>query len=65
MDTYQKNLRDKWFFYDENVAIFWDGDKFSLIFGTRIEFSFNNLTVRFGEFNRMFCHIFLSIIPLI
>ena len=23
----QKNLRDKWFFYDENVAIFWDGDK--------------------------------------
>ena len=27
MDTYQKNLRDKWFFYDENVAVFWDGDK--------------------------------------
>ena len=27
MDTYQKNLRDKWFFYDENVSIFWDGDK--------------------------------------
>jgi len=27
MDTYQKNLRDKWFFYDEDVAIFWDGDK--------------------------------------
>ncbi len=27
MDTYQKNLRDKWFFYDEDIAIFWDGDK--------------------------------------
>jgi hypothetical protein len=27
MDTYQKNLRDKWFFYDEDVAIFWDGDR--------------------------------------
>ena len=27
MNTYQKNLRDKWFFYDNDVAIFWDGDK--------------------------------------
>ena len=27
MDTYQKNLRDKWFFYDEDIAVFWDGDK--------------------------------------
>ena len=27
MDTYQKNLRDKWFFYDNDIAIFWDGDK--------------------------------------
>ena len=31
MDTYQKNLRDKWFFYGNteygDVAIFWDGDK--------------------------------------
>ena len=27
MDTYQKNLRDKWFFYDNDTAIFWDGDK--------------------------------------
>jgi len=27
MDTCQKNLRDKWFFYDENVAVFWDGDR--------------------------------------
>jgi len=27
MDTYQKNLRDKWFFYDNDIAIFWDGDR--------------------------------------
>ena len=50
------------FFYVEinttQVASF--SNKFSLIFGTRIEFSFNYLTVRFSKFNSMFFHFFLS-----
>ena len=51
MNTYQKNLRDKWFFYDNDVAIFWDGDKmFQVQNDGKIVDSFTeNETIATGE----------------